>query len=51
MIFISPKAIYKGKQLIETIMDHAHNIIGHFGQLKHLSTSGDISGGHLCHMI
>ena len=31
---ISPKAIYKGKQLIEIIIDHAHNIIGHFKQFK-----------------
>ena len=34
VICISPKAIHKGKQLIEIIIDHAHNIIGHFGQLK-----------------
>ena len=34
MICISPKAIHKGKRLIEIIIDHAHNIIGHFGQFK-----------------
>ena len=34
MICISPKAIHKGKWLIETIIDHAHDIIGHFGQFK-----------------
>ena len=50
VICISPKATHKGKQLIKIIIDHAHNIIGHFGQFKHLSTSGDISGGNLCHM-
>ena len=33
-ICISPKAIHKGKQLIKIIIDHAHNIIGHFGQFK-----------------
>ena len=49
VICISPKVIHKGKRLIEIIIDHAHNIIGHFGQFK-TSQSGDISGGHLCHM-
>ena len=34
VIYVSPKAIHKGKQLIEIIIDHAHNIIGHFGQFK-----------------
>ena len=34
VICISPKAIHKGKWLIEIIIDHAHNIIGHFGQFK-----------------
>ena len=34
VICISPKAIHKGKQMIEIIIDHAHNIIGHFGQFK-----------------
>ena len=34
VICISPKAIHKGKWLIEIIIDHAHNIIGHFGKLK-----------------
>ena len=34
MICVSPKAIHKGKWLIEIIIDHAHNIIGHFGQFK-----------------
>ena len=34
MICISPKAIHKGKQLIEMIIDHAYNIIGQFGQFK-----------------
>ena len=34
VICVSPKAIHKGKQLIEIIIDHAHNIIGHFGQFK-----------------
>ena len=29
VICVSPKAIHKGKQLIEIIIDHAHNIIGH----------------------
>ena len=32
VICVSPKAIRKGKRLIEIIIDHAHNIIGHFGQ-------------------
>ena len=34
VICISPKALYKGKQLIKIIINHAHNIIGHFGQFK-----------------
>ena len=34
VICISPKAIDKGKRLIKIIIDHAHNIIGHFGQFK-----------------
>ena len=34
VICISPKAIHKGKQVIEIIIDHAHNIIGHYGQFK-----------------
>ena len=34
VICISPKAIHKGKRLIEIIIDHAHNIIGHCGQFK-----------------
>ena len=34
VICISPKAIHKGKQPIEIIIDHAYNIIGHFGQFK-----------------
>ena len=34
VICVSPKAIHKGKRLIEIIIDHAHNIIGHFGQFK-----------------
>ena len=34
MICISPKAIHKGKQLIEIIIDHALNIIAHFRQFK-----------------
>ena len=34
VICVSPKAIHKGKQLIEIIINHAHNIIGHFGQFK-----------------
>ena len=34
VICISHKAIHKGKWLIEIIIDHAHNIIGHFGQFK-----------------
>ena len=34
VICISPKAIHKGKQLIKIIIDHAHNIIGHFGQFE-----------------
>ena len=34
MICVSPKAIHKGKQLIKIIINHAHNIIGHFGQFK-----------------
>ena len=34
VICVFPKAIHKGKQLIEIIIDHAHNIIGHFGQFK-----------------
>ena len=34
VICISPKAIHKAKQLIEIIIDHAHNIIGHFGQFQ-----------------
>ena len=31
VICISPKAIHKGKRLIEIIINHIHNIIGHFG--------------------
>ena len=50
VICISPKAIHKGKWLIKIIIDHADNIIGHFYNSKHPSISGDISGGHLCHM-
>ena len=34
VICISPRAIHKGKQLIKIIIDHAHNIIGHFGEFK-----------------
>ena len=34
VICVSPKAIHKGKQLIKIIINHAHNIIGHFGQFK-----------------
>ena len=34
VICISPKAIHKGKCLIEIIINHTHNIIGHFGQFK-----------------
>ena len=34
VICISPKAIHKGKRLIEIIINHAHNIIGHFRQFK-----------------
>ena len=34
VICISPKAIHKGKQLIKIIINHAHSIIGHFGQFK-----------------
>ena len=34
VICVSPKAIYKGKQLIEIIINHTYNIIGHFGQCK-----------------
>ena len=34
VICISPKAIQKGKQLIKIIINHAHNIIGHFGQFR-----------------
>ena len=34
VICISPKATHKEKQLIKIIIDHAHNIIGHFGQFK-----------------
>ena len=34
VICVSPKAIHKGKRLIEIIINHAHNIIGHFGQFK-----------------
>ena len=34
VICVSPKAIHKGKRLIKIIIDHAHNIIGHFGQFK-----------------
>ena len=34
VICISPKAIHKGKWLIKIIIDHAHNIIGHFRQFK-----------------
>ena len=34
MICIFPKAIHKRKWLIEIIIDHAHNIIGHFRQFK-----------------
>ena len=31
VICISLKAIHKGKRLIKIIIDHVHNIIGHFG--------------------
>ena len=34
VICISPKASHKGKRLIKIIINHAHNIIGHFGQFK-----------------
>ena len=34
VICVSPKAIHKGKRLIKIIIDHAHNIIGYFGQFK-----------------
>ena len=34
VICISPKAIHKGKWLIKIIIDHAHNIIGHYGQFE-----------------
>ena len=34
VIYVSPKASHKRKRLIEIIIDHAHNIIGHFGQFK-----------------
>ena len=34
VICISQKAIHKGKWLIKTIINHAHSIIGHFGQFK-----------------
>ena len=34
VICISPKAIHKGKQVIEIIINHAHNIIGHYVQFK-----------------
>ena len=34
VICVSPKAIHKGKRLIKIIIDHAHNIIGHFGQFS-----------------
>ena len=34
VICISPKAIHKEKRLIEMIINHAHNITGHFGQFK-----------------
>ena len=34
VICVSPKAIHKGKRLIEIIFNHAHNIIGHFRQFK-----------------
>ena len=35
VICISQKAIHKGKWLIKIIIDHAHSIIGYFGQLLH----------------
>ena len=34
VICVSPKAIHKGKRLIEIIINYAHNIIGHFGQFE-----------------
>ena len=34
VICISPNAIHKGKWPIKIIINHAHNIIGHFGQFK-----------------
>ena len=34
VICISPKAIQKGKRVIEIIINHAHNIIGHYRQFK-----------------
>ena len=36
VICVSPEAIHKGKRLIKIIIDHAYNIIGHFGQFKTL---------------
>ena len=34
VICIYPKGIHKGRWLIKIIIDHAHNIINHFGQFK-----------------
>ena len=34
VICISPKALHKGMRLIQIINNHAHNIIGHFGQFE-----------------
>ena len=50
VICISPKAIHQGKQLIEIIINHAHNIIGHFGQFKTSQYIRRYFGGQLCHM-
>ena len=34
VVCISQKATHKGQRLVEIIIDHAHTIIGHYGQLK-----------------
>ena len=34
VICVSLKATHKGKHMIGIIINHAHNIIGHFGQFK-----------------
>jgi hypothetical protein len=34
VVCIPRSAFLKGRRLIEVITDHAHQVVGHFGQLK-----------------